>query len=346
MKIGSQWTAHSAQQLVRYEALFKLLDDIQSRENILVIAQYVAKQWKYFSNVSCWRLVVALDQGYQIIDGFRGDAQVQQVDELPDWDKHYWSLDRPQLLVADEPAPYAPPEHMQGKAIREIEILPFMRGEGVNVLLSVAARHEAFNELDKRFIHLFGGYLADRVAGILLRKSVLETLTNRATFDALTGLYNRAVVIDRLENQLIHCQRLGQSLSVILTDVDHFKNINDTFGHLAGDEVLEEIGRRFRQHVRRGELIGRYGGEEFLFVLYPCNKEEALEAAQRFQRIIAQERFAITSDLTDKVIITLSLGLCCTEGRTEMKAQDLLRRADDALYRAKAEGRNRLCTCS
>lgn len=339
---GSQWAAQSAQQLVRYEALFKLLDDIQAQEDIATIARCVSRQWKYFSNVTCWRLIVAEEKGFLIIDGHRGDAQVNHVAVLSSWDAYYWELQLPQLLKADSHNHAEQPSHLKGSAITEIKVIPFVRSRRQLALLSVAARHEPFNDLDKRFIHLFGGYFVDRVAAILLRQTALEALTNKATYDFLTGLLNRGVVIDRLEHQLVHCQRVGQSLSVILADVDYFKTINDTYGHIAGDEVLREISRRFQAAVRRGEIVGRYGGEEFLFVLYPCNAKELAEATERFQRIMTDAPVRISKDNPNDVWVSLSFGAASTNHAHRETMQSLLKQADDALYRAKACGRNKV----
>lgn len=340
---GSQWTAQSAQQLVRYEALFKLLDDIQSQEDIATIARYVSRQWKYFSNVACWRLVIAEENNFLVIDGHRGDVQINHVDTLSSWDEYYWELQLPQLLKATDPNKQPDqPSHLKGSAITEIKVMPFVRGRRQLALLSVGARHEPFNDLDKRFIHLFGGYFVDRIAAISLRQSALEALTNKATYDFLTGLLNRGVVIDRLEHQLIHCQRVGQPLSVVLADVDHFKSINDTYGHIAGDEVLREISKRFQASVRRGEIVGRYGGEEFLFVLYPCDTKALAEATERFQRIVTSTPVRISKDNPKDVWVSLSFGAASTDQAEQETMQSLLKQADDALYRAKACGRNKV----
>jgi diguanylate cyclase (GGDEF)-like protein len=339
----TQWTDLTAQQLVRYEALFKLLDDIQVLEEIPAIAQRVATQWKYFANVASWRMVIARDAGYQVIDASRGQAQVREVPVLDAWDQAHWALQRPRLLQpADGTLQAPPPEHLVGRAVTEIQVLPLLRAGRCVALLSAAARHEAFSELDKKFIRLFGGHLADRISAILLRRQAMEVLIGKATRDALTGLFNRGTILERLAGQLAMSQRAGQPLAVILGDIDHFKAVNDSHGHQAGDEVLRGVAHRLQARVRSGDSLGRYGGEEFLLVLYPCSAEEAGIAAEHFRRVIADGPFTLPDVQGTQLPVTISLGTASNALQPEVPLQDLLRQADDALYRAKALGRNRV----
>jgi diguanylate cyclase (GGDEF)-like protein len=339
-----QWNDLATQQLVRYEAMFKLLDDIHVIEDIAVISQLIATRWKYFANVTSWRMVIAKDGGFQVIDGFRGEAHLADVQALSPWDKHHWELQRPRLVCGADPllTGPAPPEHLAGKSITEIQALQFMRMGCCIGLLSVAARNEPFSELDNKFIRLFGDHFADRISGILLRRQALEILTTQATYDALTGLLNRSTIIDRLRSQLAVCKRTGQPLSVILADIDFFKVVNDSHGHLAGDEVLHEVSRRLQMHTREGDSLGRYGGEEFLVVLYPCGEEDVTKAAERFRRAIAETSFGIGSDPPIDLKVTISLGMSTTTGRGDDGMQALLKQVDKALYHSKANGRNRV----
>ena len=334
---------HLAQQLVRYEALFALLDDIQTLDDIEVIARHIATRWKYFANVTNWRLTVPNDGGFQVIDGFRGEAHVADVPALSPWDEHHRKLRIPRLIRMSDPwEEPAPPEHLTGKAITEIEVLPFARMGRCIGVLSVAARHQPFSDLDNKFIRIFGGHFADRVSDILLRRQATEALVDKATRDALTGLLNRGAIIDQLGSQLELSNRYGKPLSVILADIDFFKIINDSHGHLAGDEVLRAVSRRLRAQTLSGDSLGRYGGEEFLFVLYPCSAEEVVKAAERFRRAIAESPITIDGDTSKNLQVTISLGTSSTAGRKNVKIEALLKQADNALYRSKAEGRNRV----
>jgi signal transduction histidine kinase/ActR/RegA family two-component response regulator len=166
-----QWDAPAAQQLVRYEALTQLFEDILAVDDLAQIARRVATRWKYVANVACWRLVVVDEEGYLVIDGIRGEASLASVQELSGWDQYHWSRQRPCLLRPAEPLDCVePPEHLTGRGITEIQVLPFFRAGRCIALISVAARHEPFNELDNKFVRLFGGHLADRVSYILRRR--------------------------------------------------------------------------------------------------------------------------------------------------------------------------------
>ncbi|MCU7813567.1 MAG: sensor domain-containing diguanylate cyclase [Candidatus Thiodiazotropha sp. (ex Notomyrtea botanica)] len=338
---GSQWTELTAQQLVRYEALFKLLDDIQILEDIAEISRCIATQWKYFANVTRWRMVITKNKSYQIIDGYRGEAHLSDVQSLSPWDDYHWKLNRPRLIRAEEQREGpAPPEHLIGKSITEIKILPFARLGKCIGLLSAAARHEPFSELDNKFIRLFGSHFADRISGIILQQQAIEALISKATHDELTGLLNRGTIIERLNSQLALSRRTGQPLSVILADIDFFKAINDTHGHLAGDVVLHEGALRMQAQVRGGESLGRYGGEEFLVVLYPCDEERVAIVAERFRRAMAETAFTINEVSPSDLKVTISLGTSSTEKQEGIGIQDLLKQVDNALYCSKANGRN------
>lgn len=341
MSAAFPWQDQTAQQLVRYEALFKLFDGIQSMDDFDQLVALVATQWKYFANVSSWRLVVAHDGGYRVIDSFRGEAKWIDTKALSPWDDMIWTLQRPLQVRPNEPLPAPlPPDHLTGKAVSEIMVLPVMRRGGCVGLLSAAARGEPFSELDYKFNRIFAGQFADRVLDIIQRRAATQSLIERATHDALTGLLNRGAIVERLDKALALARRTAQPLGVAIADVDFFKGVNDRFGHLAGDGVLQEVSRRLLGQARDGDSLGRYGGEEFLLVLFPCNRDELARAGERFRGGIARAMFTIAGEVPCDIAITISLGAACTEGCPDTTAQQLLLRADEALYKAKASGRN------
>ena len=331
-------------QLIRYEALFKLIDDIQQIDDIAEIASRAATQWKYFANVACWRMVVPNGSAFKVIDGARGKAQVQRLESLTEWDQFHWDFGLPKLVhLRDADDIPAPPEYMMGTDIVDIIVLPFVRMGVCSGLLSVSARNVPFTELDKKFICLFGQHFSDRIAGILLRRQATQLLTERATHDALTGLLNRGTIVDRLKNQLSLSRRTHAPLSIIIIDIDFFKHVNDRFGHLAGDAVLCEVARRIQEQTRDGDSLGRYGGEEFLVVLAPCDTDDVALAAERFRIAIEAADFAISDTASSKIKVPISLGTSCANGHeNDLTANTLLKRADDALYASKAHGRNRV----
>jgi two-component system cell cycle response regulator len=161
-------------------------------------------------------------------------------------------------------------------------------------------------------------------------------LREQATRDSLTGLWNRAVILDILQRELTRGRREGHGMAVIMADIDHFKKINDSLGHLAGDRVLRHIAQRLQTAVRPYDAVGRYGGEEFLVVLPRCDAEVSLTLAERLRRCVAVE----PANVAGKAIpVTISVGVAAWDG--EASAQEVLRLADEAMYRAKREGRNR-----
>ena len=162
-----------------------------------------------------------------------------------------------------------------------------------------------------------------------------ERLRVEATHDALTGLWNRRAILANLERELLRAGRQGSSTAVALIDLDHFKRVNDTHGHLVGDEVLRETARRLGGAVRPYDFVGRYGGEEFLVVAPGHDHDRALDLAERIRRVFAEAPVA-TSGPT--LPLTLSLGAVAVRGGAEVK--DVLAAADAALYEAKGAGRN------
>ncbi len=164
-----------------------------------------------------------------------------------------------------------------------------------------------------------------------------EELRYRATRDALTNVYNRGAIIDLLEKEVARQGRLHHPVSIILCDLDHFKEVNDRFGHLAGDAVLRELTRRMDAVMRPYDAFGRYGSEEMLCVLPDCAMAGALEVAERMRAAVADTAVPTAAGA---VSITVSIGVA-TVARNEISSlSQLLQRADHALHRAKQNGRN------
>lgn len=331
----------AAQQLIRYEAVFELLDDIQGKDDILKIAKEVATRWKYFANIFSWRLVIFQCGNFVNIDGCNCKADIKKKASLSQWDAYYYRKNYPcSISLKSAFTGPQPPTHLMHKKVNEIIILPFTRNEKQVALLSAASKGEPFSDLDKRFIRLFGRYLADHVSAILLRQHMTEILVHKATKDDLTGLYNRGAILEQLESKFALTQRTRQPLSIIIADVDHFKTINDRYGHLVGDKILCGIAERLKSQLRENDSVGRFGGEEFLFVLYPCNITEAKTTAERFRRAIVDAPFSCNNNMYPPLTLSVSLGAFSFDGSTEMDIPTLLSMADKALYRSKGNGRN------
>jgi diguanylate cyclase (GGDEF)-like protein len=168
----------------------------------------------------------------------------------------------------------------------------------------------------------------------------LETSEFRATHDFLTGLHNRGAILDLLKRELFRREREQSALGICIVDVDHFKSINDIYGHLAGDEALKRLAVCMTTAVRPYDSVGRYGGEEFLIIAPNCDLEETAKLAERIRQVVA----AAEVEIDDRSItITVSLGASAvSQGKGIATAKALLQAADAALYRAKNTGRNRV----
>jgi two-component system cell cycle response regulator len=165
-----------------------------------------------------------------------------------------------------------------------------------------------------------------------------EALRVQAAHDDLTGLLNRRSILKVLEDEMARAERERQPVGALMMDLDFFKMINDTRGHLGGDAVLKEAARRMQASVRRYDSVGRYGGEEFLFVLPGCDLQRAWIQAERVREAVAAKPFAIQGE---PAAVTCSIGVACRERECRWNSNTLLREADRSLYMAKNQGRNR-----
>lgn len=166
-----------------------------------------------------------------------------------------------------------------------------------------------------------------------------ESIYKIMTTDGLTQVYNKRYLMEVMERDIHRSQRTGRPISVLLFDVDHFKNINDTHGHLVGDEVLSELCRRAKSLVRRDEVLARYGGEEFALVMADATRADALEVAERLRRLIHETPF--TPDGLE-LEVSVSIGVAEMPGDQSVSPAELLELADQQLYAAKQGGRNRV----
>jgi two-component system cell cycle response regulator len=164
-----------------------------------------------------------------------------------------------------------------------------------------------------------------------------ETMRFKATHDPLTSLFNRGVIVDLLARELSRSHREKGCTVVMLGDLDHFKEVNDGYGHVVGDEVLREIARRLLASVRSYDFVGRYGGEEFLIVLNNCNSTQAVARAEEVRNGIADHR---VQTMSGPLPITVSLGVLASRDWDLLLVEEILAATDSALYKAKAYGRN------
>jgi diguanylate cyclase (GGDEF)-like protein len=171
-----------------------------------------------------------------------------------------------------------------------------------------------------------------------LGETMAETWT-LATVDKLTEVLNRQAVLHRLEEELQRATRYGRQLSIVLVDLDHFKRLNDTFGHVAGDRVLHDVATALRDNVRAVDVVGRYGGEEFMIVLPETDVDAAASLAEKLRRLVGGQQILLAEG--NRVAVTLSAGVAGGFG-SHLRFEALVRDADAALYSAKALGRDQV----
>jgi diguanylate cyclase (GGDEF)-like protein len=282
----------------------------------------------------------------------------------PDWDRF------PRSVIDAQSLPQVPPELAERLAHDEFETVanePVIQIEqlfyrplfvplkdvGGRAVATVVLLVDVSQEINSARLALLLGAIAYLAGGILLfilfyhlvgwvgrrieaNRQALEQL---ATIDDLTGLYNSRMYYSMLTGEIARAQRHGFPISVLMIDIDHFKSVNDDYGHLAGDRVLERLGLLLKERTRGGNSVCRYGGEEFTIILPELGVEAASETAERLRETVEQTRFDIGEN--HKIKLTVSIGVAAfpESGST---AEELTKAADIGLYTAKEEGRNRV----
>ena len=180
--------------------------------------------------------------------------------------------------------------------------------------------------------------LLARVKKELRIHALIQKLENLASRDELTQLYNRRFFYESANKMIEYAKRHNHPLSIIMLDIDHFKLVNDTFGHANGDLVLKSLSQTMEATQRKSDTIVRLGGEEFAILLPDTNEEQAIQIAEKLRHKIEQTPVNLTTD--NEINYTISLGVSQINTLTDKNIDDSLQRADEALYRAKEKGRN------
>lgn len=176
-----------------------------------------------------------------------------------------------------------------------------------------------------------------RVQSALRLKEYQDRLKNLAVKDSLTGIFNHGLLIELLEKEISKQERKGYNLCFVMIDIDYFKRVNDTYGHTSGDIVLKELAGILSSSIRKSDTIGRYGGEEFAFILPDISQTDACRLCERLRANIENHCFYVDNKC---VHITISVGICFKKATDYINHIDMVKAADDALYTSKSKGRN------
>ncbi len=190
---------------------------------------------------------------------------------------------------------------------------------------------------DANFLKI-GAAIFKFLTGAGVEASYYEEIYRMTIIDGLTGVHNKRYFLEFLEREIARCARHQRPLSLLMFDIDHFKSINDTHGHLTGDYVLKEMSRRLRERIRKEELMARYGGEEFAVVLPETDHVGSMNFAEQIRQLVNSEPFEYEGDSFQ---VTISVGVHTLYGQS-MDPSAFIKQADENLYAAKRSGRNRV----
>jgi len=228
-------------------------------------------------------------------------------------------------------------EETQVRGLAALKIFPLMAGDRIlGTLVAGSRRKTALDHDVLRMLEV----IAIQAAQAVLRAQLYEQMERMATTDGMTGLYNNRTFQSKADEMLAHSRRYGRKCSLVLTDVDHFKSVNDTYGHLTGDQVLKGVARILKQQARDTDIVARYGGEEFAILMPETDAKGAKVIAERIREAIKAEVFQTEMG---PLKVTLSLGIATAPDHGVDKLV-LVEQADQCLYYAKRHGRNQSVT--
>jgi two-component system cell cycle response regulator len=285
-----------------------------------------------FENPGLHQLTVHLDRYPEIKAALESGQPVliEDIDTHPIYDgvRSMWDVERIEMQI------------------RSVIALPFSidRGQYGVFLVRRTREQERFAPEDIEFAE---AVLTAAVAVIQRAQLVESTMADNARLeqlaqtDPLTQLLNRRALTERITAEMERALRYDSTLALLMIDLDHFKRVNDTYGHLVGDDVLRDVAQLLSRTIRGSDIVARYGGEEFLVLLPETDEGGAERFAERLREAVEQHEFAKVS-LAEVLKLTASVGVAVFPAARVESVEDLFQRADAALYRAKAEGRNQV----
>jgi two-component system cell cycle response regulator len=240
-------------------------------------------------------------------------------------------------------------DFMRRNRKKDLEIpVVVITGQGNEMIASQVIQNGAYDYLPKDLVtrESLTRSIGKALKKFRLKKAITmaqKKMAEMSTKDALTGLYNRRYFTEALERELARANRYRSEVVLCMLDLDHFKTVNDTYGHPAGDAVLSELGGMLKEYIRESDLLCRYGGEEFAIILTNTEPEKARVVCERFREMVAWHEFSYNGF---SFHVTVSIGIASYDSTSNPSVLELIELADKALYRAKNAGRNNVVECA
>jgi len=274
--------------------------------------------------------------GFVLISNDNPELKELEID-LEKYPEVQKAMEDKELLVVDDvfkdPITSAVSEDLKNAGFRSLMIVPMVYGRDVlgTLFLRVARAAGGFTERETKFCQI----VANAAANALKNAQLFEKLRHQAITDGLTGMYNHRYFQDRFRIEAEKAREFGNNLSLIMIDIDNFKWINDYYGHSVGDEAIKYIGNKLKENSRDCDIVARYGGDEFVWLLTGTDSVQAAAVAKRFLKSVSKESFDAMG------ILTLSIGYSSYPESTK-NGPRLVQMADRAMYKAKASGGNKV----
>ncbi len=234
--------------------------------------------------------------------------------------------------------------HCNDESSERYVCAPIIRQGNLLGFLHVRSEQHVHEKWDSLVRTVLG--VADQLSHVLTSLILRESLQQQAVRDVLTGLFNRRFLDETLQRELTRARRGQETIAIAMIDIDFFKKVNDTYGHSAGDTVLETIANHMQNHVRASDIVGRFGGEEFMIIMPDTDQSGAVQRLETMRELIATSTIAHQQLRIGPVTISIGIAFCLPSSQPDLTAAALIEMADKALYQSKQQGRNRLTVFS